>query len=253
MPVEPADTWVFGYGSLMWNPGFAFLETRRARLTGYHRAFCVYSIHYRGTERQPGLVLGLDRGGVCDGIAFRVAPENRAEVLAYLRRRELIYGVYREALVPVDLHDRPPPPCGEGLGVGGIPPTTVLPAAIASSLPGEGPRTAWAVAYIAERAHPAYAGRLPLVREAQLIRRSAGFGGTNLDYLLSTLRHLRELGISEPRLDRLLTLTGAVVTRTAARDGRSPTAALTRAWARRTIASPRTVRDNRFGFRARLG
>ena len=62
MPVEPADTWIFGYGSLMWNPGFAFAEARRARLTGYHRAFCIYSIHYRGTERRPGLVLGLDRG-----------------------------------------------------------------------------------------------------------------------------------------------------------------------------------------------
>lgn len=228
MAVEPAETWIFGYGSLMWNPGFAFVEARRARLTGYHRAFCIYSIHYRGTERQPGLVLGLDRGGVCDGIAFRIAPEQRAAVLDYVRRRELIYGVYREALVPVDI----------------------------AHAANEQPRTVWAVAYIAERAHPAYSGCLPLVREASLIRRSAGRGGTNLDYLLSTLRHLRELGIREPRLERLLALTGALAARAAEGangNGPSRTAALARAWAVRAIATPRTVRGNRFGYRARRG
>lgn len=226
MPVEPAETWIFGYGSLMWNPGFDFAEARRARLTGYHRAFCIYSIHYRGTQRRPGLVLGLDRGGVCDGIAFRVAPERHAETLAYLRRRELIYGVYREALVRVDIaHEA-----------------------------GEASRTVWAITYIAERAHPAYAGCLPLAREAQLIRRSAGFGGTNLDYFLSTLRHLQELGISEPRLNRLAVLTGALAMRGAATaDGPSPTVGLMRAWASRAVATPRAVRDNRFGFRAKRG
>lgn len=227
MPVEPAEIWVFGYGSLMWNPGFAFAEARPARLTGYHRAFCIYSIHYRGTQRQPGLVLGLDRGGVCDGMAFRVVPERCEETLAYLRRRELVYGVYREAVVPVDIaHAR-----------------------------GEPLHTVWAVTYIAERAHPAYAGCLPLSREAHLIRRSAGRGGTNLDYFLSTLRHLRDLGINEPRLDRLLTVMGALAGRveTAPGSGASTTSALTRAWAARRIATPRTVRDNRFGYRAKRG
>jgi cation transport protein ChaC len=211
----------------MWNPGFAFSEAHPARLTGFHRAFCIYSIHYRGTTRQPGLVLGLDRGGVCDGIAFRIAPELRAQTLAYLRRRELIYGVYREALVAVDIaHSE----------------NEVL-------------RTVRAVTYIAERAHPAYAGRLPLVREACLIRRSAGHGGTNLDYLLSTLRHLKALGIRERRLDRLVTLTGAHAARTVAGHGGGAlsTAALARAWAGRKIAVPRPVRDNRFGYRAKRG
>lgn len=226
MPVEPADTWIFGYGSLMWNPGFAFAEARPARLTGYHRAFCIYSIHYRGTLRQPGLVLGLDRGGVCDGIAFRVAPEQREEAVAYLRRRELVYGVYREALVPVDVAHME-----------------------------DAPRTVWALAYIAERAHPAYSGCLPLAREASLIRRSAGRGGTNLDYFLSTLRHLRDLGIKEPRLDRLLTVMGALAARVETAPGSvaSPTSALTRAWAARGITTPRAVRDNRFGYRAKRG
>ncbi len=222
---DPADLWIFGYGSLIWNPGFAVMETRRARLTGYHRAFCIYSIHYRGTERQPGLVLGLDRGGVCDGVAFRIAPEARERTLTYLRQRELIYGVYREARLPVDLEH-----AGDGRS-----------------------QTVWAITYIAERAHPAYAGCLPLAREAQLIRRSAGRGGTNLDYLLNTRRHLIELGIREPRLERLVTLAGAIAGRNAISASTSNTRALTRAWAARMTWAPRTVRDNRFGYRAKRG
>jgi cation transport protein ChaC len=227
MTTTPTETWIFGYGSLMWNPGFAFAEARRARLTGYHRAFCVYSIHYRGTERQPGLVLGLDRGGVCEGLAFRIAPERWAETLAYLRRRELIYGVYRETLVPLELvaEQKPDP-------------------------------TVWALTYIAERAHPAYAGRLPLARTAHLIRRSAGRGGTNLGYLASTCRHLAELGIREPGLERLVTMTGTLAVRTAQAGSpglmRRPSS-LVRAWAARATARPRMVRDNRFGYRAKMG
>ncbi|WP_324542993.1 gamma-glutamylcyclotransferase [Hyphomicrobium sp.] len=225
MPVEPAETWIFGYGSLMWSPGFAFAESRRAKLAGFHRAFCVYSIHYRGTERRPGLVLGLDRGGACEGIAFRVAPEARKATLAYLRARELIYGVYREALVPVDL----------------------------GHTESEPPRTVWATAYIAERCHPAYAGRLPLAREAHLIRRSIGQGGTNLDYLVSTRHHLLDLGIREPRLERLIALTGAGRTRqTDANGSTSRSVALARAWAEKPTHRPTTVRDNRFGYRAKL-
>jgi cation transport protein ChaC len=225
MTLKPAETWVFGYGSLMWNPGFAYAEARPATLRGFHRAFCIYSVHYRGTVRQPGLVLGLDRGGVCHGLAFRLAPEMHAETLAYLRRRELIYGVYREAFVPVDL---------------------------ALDHPGAPLQSVYALAYIAERAHPAYAGALTLAREATLIRRSAGRNGTNLDYLLSTHRHLRSLGIQDARLDRLVALTGALAGRVGAQDGRArSTVGLTRAWASRPTRVPRTVQDNRFGFRAK--
>ncbi len=221
MPVEPADTWVFGYGSLMWNPGFSFEEARPARLTGYHRAFCVYSIHYRGTTRRPGLVLGLDRGGVCDGIAFRIGSNARERTLTYLRRRELIYGVYREALVPLDI------------------------ANLADD--GEPGRTVWAVTYIAERAHPAYAGALPLARQARMIRGAAGRGGTNLDYALNTRRHLADFGIREPALDRLATVLGPIA-------GRCPNGAksLARSWAWKPHSSPPMVRDNRFGYRAKL-
>jgi cation transport protein ChaC len=220
MPVEPAGTWVFGYGSLMWNPGFPFEEARRARLTGYHRAFCVYSIHYRGTTRRPGLVLGLDRGGVCDGIAFRVAPEFSHTTLTYLRRRELVYGVYREALMPLDLQH------------------------LSESEPG---RTVWAVAYIAERAHPAYSGTLPLTRQAQMIRGAAGRAGTNLDYVLNTRRHLADLGIREPNLDRLVTLLGPIAGRCA-----HGAKSLARSWAWKPHPAPRMVSDNRFGYRVKL-
>src|SRR3984885_15624043 len=90
------DLWVFGYGSLMWRPGFEFLERIPARLIGLHRALCVYSFVHRGPPEKPGLVLGLDRGGACRGVAFRVAAENRSEVVAYLRAREQVTSVYRE-------------------------------------------------------------------------------------------------------------------------------------------------------------
>lgn len=225
MTLRPAETWVFGYGSLMWNPGFPYAEARPATLRGFHRAFCIYSVHYRGTARQPGLVLGLDRGGVCHGLAFRLAPEMHAETLAYLRRRELIYGVYREAYVPVEL---------------------------ARDHPGAPLRSVFALAYIAERAHPAYAGALALAREATLIRRSAGRSGTNLDYLLSTRRHLQSLGIQDARMDRLVALTGALAGRAAAQGGAArSTVGQTRAWAARPTRVPLTVQDNRFGYRAK--
>ncbi|MBV9246385.1 MAG: gamma-glutamylcyclotransferase, partial [Methylobacteriaceae bacterium] len=96
MPAEGDDFWVFGYGSLMWRPGFAFVERQLATVRGYHRALCVYSHVHRGTPDRPGLVLGLDRGGACRGVAFHVAGEKWAETIAYLRGREQVTMVYRE-------------------------------------------------------------------------------------------------------------------------------------------------------------
>jgi cation transport protein ChaC len=171
------DIWVFAYGSLMWRPGFAFLEARHARLIGYRRCFCIYSVYHRGTRDRPGMVLGLDRGGACDGLAYRVAAEHAAETVRYLRAREQVNGVYREAHLPVELIE------GER-------------------------REVLALAYIVERAHPSYAGRLPLATQARLIRAGSGLSGNNLDYLISTLRHLDDLGIRERELERLLTLIG---------------------------------------------
>jgi cation transport protein ChaC len=223
MAQSERDVWVFAYGSLMWQPGFAFAEAHHARLVGYHRAFCVYSLHYRGSPARPGLVLGLDRGGVCEGMAFRLAPESTAATLAYLRKRELIYGVYREAFVPVTL---------AGANEAAVP----------------------AMAYIAERAHPSHAGRLPLATQVALIRGASGAAGTNLDYLINTLIHLRELGIRERALDRLLALAGPLAARDPQARGARPAArSLARAWAQRLPHMPRLTRDKRFSYRSKLG
>ncbi len=167
------DLWVFGYGSLMWRPDFPFAERARARLDGYHRAFCISSTHHRGSATRPGLVLGLDWGGACEGVAYRVPADKAAAVLGYLRERELISGVYREARVPIALHD-------------------------------DTHRTVPALAYIVERCHPSYARPQSLAQTAHLIRSAHGVSGYNLDYLLNTVRHLGQLGIREPVLERLI-------------------------------------------------
>lgn len=176
------DLWVFAYGSLMWRPGFAYEEVEHAKLVGWSRAFCIYSRYHRGTERRIGLVLGLDRGGACEGMAFRVKAENAAATLDYLREREQVISVYREALVPVTL------------------------------MTPERPEV-MALAFLVERAHPSYAGRLPLAEQAQLIRGACGRSGSNIEYLTSTLDHLQELGIRERAIERLVGLVGAHVAR----------------------------------------
>lgn len=173
------DLWVFAYGSLMWRPGFRHQEMRRARLVGYSRRFCVTSVHHRGSAARPGLVLGLDRGGVCEGVAYRVAAADVAQVLRYLREREQVNGVYREAQVPIELE-------------------------------GADRRAVMAVAYLVERAHPSYVARMGLVAQARLIRGARGRSGVNLDYLRNTLRHMRALGIRERELERLSAVIGGL-------------------------------------------
>ena len=169
------DFWVFGYGSLIWRPGFAHVETRRARLYGYRRSLCVYSFVHRGTRGRPGLVLGLDRGGSCVGLAFRVPGELRDEVLAYLRERELVTSVYLERSLDIRLDKN---------GTSG----------------GE---TVSAVAYIVDRAHEQYAGGLDAAHAADIVRGAVGQSGRNEDYLLSTLEHLEALGISDHWLEEV--------------------------------------------------
>jgi glutathione-specific gamma-glutamylcyclotransferase len=171
-PPKGRGFWVFAYGSLMWRPGFDFLESRPALLRGYHRAFCIVSTHYRGTPKKPGLVLGLDRGGACRGRAYRIAASKAKNVARYLHEREMVGAVYEPRWLSV-------------------------------TTPGGQVR---AVAYVADRDNPQYVGKLSLKRAAERIRNSAGVSGTNRDYLAQTVRHLDDLGIADGPLHRLLRL-----------------------------------------------
>jgi cation transport protein ChaC len=165
MLTHMSDLWVFGYGSLMWRPGFEFLEQRQARLFGWHRALCVYSWHHRGTEAHPGLVLGLDRGGSCQGVAYRVAAANANAVVDYLREREQVTRVYIEAHRPVHFD-------------------------------GTGP-AADALVYLIDRTHPQYAGALDRETQLRFVANSEGVSGHNRDYVLSTADQLERLGIRD--------------------------------------------------------
>jgi cation transport protein ChaC len=210
MSGPPRDLWVFGYGSLMWRPGFVYEEARHARLNGYRRCFCIYSVHHRGTVQRPGMVLGLDRGGTCEGIAFRIAAANASATTRYLRAREQIYGVYRDVYASIELT--------------------------------EGPRrNVRALTYVAERAHPNYA-RLPAAVQARLIREGKGVSGANIDYFVNTLRHLAELGIRERELERLMVLVGPQACRRCGGEGVSPGAAGLIAASR---SRPTAVREHR--------
>jgi cation transport protein ChaC len=166
------DLWVFGYGSLMWRPGFAFLERVPAHLIGAHRALCVYSFVHRGTPERPGLVLGLDRGGACRGIAFRVAAHLRDETVAYLREREQVTAVYREAVRSVWIET------------------------------GERQRVS-ALCYVVDRGHEQYAGRLTLDEQARLVRQGHGRSGANRDYVISTVSELESQGYRDGDLHKL--------------------------------------------------
>lgn len=165
------DLWVFGYGSLMWRPGFEADEIRRARLDGWHRGFCVYSRHWRGTPERPGLVLGLDQGGSCHGLAFRVAAERAADVVEYLNERELVGYAYVAQDLPVRLDDG---------------------------------RVVDAYTFVADTAHHHYAGQLPLEQAAAIIMDAEGCAGLNRDYLINTIRQLESDGYAEASLHALL-------------------------------------------------
>jgi cation transport protein ChaC len=163
------ELWVFGYGSLIWNPGFAFVERRLATLRGYRRAFCMASIRYRGTPEAPGLVLALDRdeAGSCEGVGYRVDPAVAEATLGYLRERELISYAYDEVRLTIEL-DR-----------GG---------------------EVEAVAFVSNRAHPQYRGGLSLDEQADVIAAAVGPNGPNADYLLNTVEGLEALGLHDPDL-----------------------------------------------------
>ena len=174
--ISPAPTadpapgyWVFGYGSLMWDPGFPYQAAHPALLVGYHRRFCLYSQRYRGTRERPGLVLGLDRGGSCRGVVYQVAAEAAAATRAYLWQRELDDYAYVPKLLMVR-------------HAGGA---------------------VRAQAFVVDRSQPQYAGALDDDTVAGLIATGIGQRGRNRDYLENTLIHLRALGVVDRGLERL--------------------------------------------------
>lgn len=172
--------WVFGYGSLLWNPGFPVAETRLAQLTDYARSFCMRSIHHRGTPEDPGLVLALDAvpGATCHGLAMRVQDGHEAATLEYLRERELISSAYLERLLPVTLDD--------GHVVTGL-------------------------VYVIDPTHDQYCGGLPLEEQAGIIARAVGGRGPNTEYLINTVDGLHHHGIPDDQLDWLAERVRALV------------------------------------------
>ena len=171
--------WVFGYGSLLWNPGFDVAEQVKARLTGYARSFCMRSIHHRGTDEAPGLVLALDEAAEaqCNGVALRVAPGTEDATLAYLRERELISSAYLERMLDITL---------------------------------EGARTVRAVTYVIDPDHVQYCGGLSLEEQALIIAQASGGRGPNAEYLFNTADHLHALGVADPDLDWLARRVAAI-------------------------------------------
>ncbi len=171
---QSGSHWVFGYGSLMWNPGFAHLRAETAKIEGFHRRLCVYSFHYRGQPAKPGLVFGLDKGGVCEGLAFEVANRDWPETMDYLRQREQITMVYNEVEMPVQLAAS-----GEHVT---------------------------AVTYVVDRTHPQCACGLADADIVKLVQQGEGLSGPCTDYVRNTHAQLAKLGIQDRRLERIMDL-----------------------------------------------
>ncbi|MFN3889994.1 MAG: gamma-glutamylcyclotransferase [Beijerinckiaceae bacterium] len=170
MDDETRDLWVFAYGSLLWNPGFSHVERQPARIRGYHRSLCVYSHVHRGTPERPGLVLGLDRGGACRGLVYRVDVAQRLATLRYLRAREQVTSIYIETMLGAELDDG---------------------------------RLVRAVTYVVDRKHHQYSGPLPVETMVAHVKESAGRSGRNLDYVLASHAKMMELGIRDATLAAL--------------------------------------------------
>lgn len=175
-PPASLGRWVFGYGSLMWRPGFDFVERRAARHHGRRRAFCIYSVHHRGTTERPGLVLGLAPGGSVRGVAYRVAEDDWPRTYDYLLEREQPTETYIEAEIALRLE--------------------------------EGRRVS-ALSFLSDRTHPQWAGDLSLDQQADLITGATGLSGRNVDYLRDLVEHLRAAGVSDNAMERLLRMVEA--------------------------------------------
>lgn len=167
------DLWVFGYGSLMWDPGMPFKENRGARLWGYHRGLCIYSHTYRGTPEKPGLVFGLDHGGSCTGRAFLVRAKDIDPVMTYLYEREMVNNVYRPVMGQVDIEKY-----GRQL----------------------------ALTFVADPTGIQYCSGISDLEAARLINQGIGPKGSSFDYVNETLKHMQEIGVRDHALERIVKL-----------------------------------------------
>lgn len=167
---QGASLKLFAYGSLMWRPGFPYNKASSAKIRGYHRSFCVVSTHYRGSPDQPGLVLGLDRGGSCSGVFYEVAAKDSPAALEYLHEREMVTGIYEPRWVKTITHE------------GNI---------------------ETALTYVVDRTHRQYAGKLSPQDVIDHIAKAIGIAGANKEYLINTLAHLRDLQLRDPKLEQL--------------------------------------------------
>ena len=168
--LQAGDLWIFGYGSLMWSPGFAYKKKALARVHGYHRALCILSTRYRGTRRRPGLVMGLCSGGSCWGMAFRVDARRVSRTLLELWNREMPRRVYEPRLVQARI----------------------------------GHRRVRALAFLADPDHPSYVRELDLHGRARLVAQGIGQRGPCVDYIKNTLDHMHGVGVRDPHLERIL-------------------------------------------------
>jgi cation transport protein ChaC len=173
------DPWVFGYGSLMWRPGFEFEERCLASMQGLHRRLCIYSHVHRGTPERPGMVLGLDRGGSCRGIGYRVSREIWEPTLAYLREREQVTMIYKECWREMIVERS------------------------------TGPERVNALVYQVDHKHDQYAGKRTAQELLPFVLQGHGKGGPCIEYISSTLGHLHELGLKDEHLSEVLALANA--------------------------------------------
>lgn len=183
-----AGWWVFAYGSLLWNPLFPFAESRRARVRGFHRRFCLWSLASRGRPDAPGLVLGLDRGGSCPGVAYRLPAPLAIDELHLLWRREMVTGAYAPRWVKLDADGKP----------------------------------LTALAFIVRRDHPQYAGRMARAEEARVIATACGAFGSSADYLERTRIALVSHGVIDPYLEDLAKAVSGLCTPNAQPTGLAP-------------------------------